>query len=378
MDEQEAYEQAEEKVKRNARPRGGFLQVLIPRKDYFITPIIVDLNILVFLAMVISGVSILSPTVNDITNWGADIRTKVMNGEPWRLLTCMFVHIGIIHLAVNMLSLISLGRLLESFIGKWRFLILYILTGLISSITSMWWHLAIAAGASGAIFGLFGIFVAIVTTKIIEPTVRKKMLRSIVFTILLNAAIGLWAGIDNAAHVGGLISGMIGGYLIFFDLKAFYFKRKKQVTGILAAIAVLCVIGGFFWMKTPSEIPAGADVIGMDNDEILEKYNPVHEKALNFWDQMNSATTADAVEKNYIIPLQNYLGALEMMDTTGLKKESQQQIFKTYEYLNWRIQAGEYYKRSITEKRSDLKDSAQVMMQKADETIININEMLGK
>src|ERR1044071_4359585 len=130
MDEQEAYEQAEEKVKRNARPRGGFLQVLIPRKDYFITPIIVDLNILVFLAMVISGVSILSPTVNDITNWGADIRTKVMNGEPWRLLTCMFVHIGIIHLAVNMLSLISLGRLLESFIGKWRFLILYILTGL--------------------------------------------------------------------------------------------------------------------------------------------------------------------------------------------------------------------------------------------------------
>jgi rhomboid protease GluP len=126
----------------------------------------------------------------------------------------MFVHIGIIHIAVNMLSLVSLGRLLESFIGRWRFLLLYLLTGICSSAVSTWFHEVPAAGASGAIFGLFGIFVAIVTTNLIEPSARKKMLRSIATTILLNAVIGLWAGIDNSAHIGGFLSGMIGGYLI--------------------------------------------------------------------------------------------------------------------------------------------------------------------
>ena len=117
--DQPSHEHGQEPRKHTLRDR---LSALIPREGYFFTPILIDLNIAVFALMVLSGVSFTFPDAESLLKWGANYRQYTLGGQPWRLFTSMFLHFGIIHLAVNMYSLYSLGQMLERFIGKWRFI----------------------------------------------------------------------------------------------------------------------------------------------------------------------------------------------------------------------------------------------------------------
>jgi rhomboid protease GluP len=146
-----------------------------------ITYFLIALNVLIFLMMVISGVGIFEPLVADLLKWGGNFKPYTTGGEWWRLITCMFVHIGIIHIAFNMYALFSVGVYLEPMLGKARYLVAYLCTGVFASLTSLWWHEEpiVSAGASGAIFGLYGVFLALLTTKLIPAKVRSELLRSI-------------------------------------------------------------------------------------------------------------------------------------------------------------------------------------------------------
>jgi membrane associated rhomboid family serine protease len=96
----------------------------------------------------------------------------------------------------------------------------YLITGIAASLTSLWWHPAtVSIGASGAIFGLYGVFLALLTTKFFPPIFKKSFALSIVVFVGGNLLIGLSGGIDNAAHLGGLVSGLIAGYLLYPFLK---------------------------------------------------------------------------------------------------------------------------------------------------------------
>ena len=234
-----------------------WVYTFIPNKDVKVTPIILSANVLIWLIMIATGISPLFPGTDDVMKWGATSTDAVTGGEYWRLWTSNYLHYGIIHLGVNMLSLNNIGRMLEQFIGWWRYLLLYTFTGICASAVSIWWNpFAVGVGASGAILGLVGILLAILTTNLIEKTVRVKMLRSMAISAGLMILIGMQANVDNAAHLGGLASGMIGGYFIFPELKAHYYQRKKQFLGLVAA---LLVIGGsVFWLviyATPSRTP---------------------------------------------------------------------------------------------------------------------------
>jgi membrane associated rhomboid family serine protease len=198
----------------------GVIGILKPTNGYFITPLIIDANVLLFILMVASGVSILSPDTDSLLRWGADFRPLTLSGEWWRLVTNIFLHIGIMHLVMNMFALIYIGLMLEPYLGKARFLAAYFLTGIAASLTSMcWYSLTVSAGASGAIFGMYGVFLALLTSNFIEEKTRKDLLMSIAVFVAYNLLGGMRAGVDNSAHLGGLISGAIIGYAFIPSLK---------------------------------------------------------------------------------------------------------------------------------------------------------------
>lgn len=233
-----------------------FFSIFKPTEGYFVSPILININLLVFILMLISGVHILLPDNQDLLNWGANFRPMTLEGQWWRLFTACFLHIGILHLLLNMYALLYIGLLLEPYLGKTRFLAAYLISGIAASMTSLWWHdLTISAGASGAIFGMYGVFLALLTTNLLDKSVKKALLTSIAVFVGYNILNGLKpnSGIDNAAHIGGLLSGLIIGYAFVPSLKQFENKTIKFST--IGALTIALLISSFSVYKVlPNDI----------------------------------------------------------------------------------------------------------------------------
>ncbi len=234
----------------------SFVSIFKPTTDYFVTPILLNMTLGVFLLMVLLGVDFFAPSAESLVYWGANCRTMTLDGQLWRLFTSIFLHIGIFHLLMNMYALIYIGLLLEPYLGKTRFLWAYLITGLVASLSSLCWNqLTISAGASGAIFGLYGVFLALLTTKLLHKSAKKAFLTSILIFISYNIIYGLKenSGIDNAAHIGGLLSGFVIGYAFIPSLKNFESRKLK-----ISTVAVLCfftLAASLFAYKTlPNDI----------------------------------------------------------------------------------------------------------------------------
>lgn len=190
-------------------------ELLIPKKDWFITPILLYLNILVFAVMVIAGLGFMNFKAPDLLAWGGNFRPSVLDGEWWRLFTSTFLHGGILHLVANMYALVFIGIFLEPALGRVKFLVAYLVTGLLASCASIWWFEAtVSIGASGAIFGLYGLFLAMLLRKVFPKAFSKPLLVSILIFVGYNLVIGTSGGVDNAAHIGGLLSGFLIGLVI--------------------------------------------------------------------------------------------------------------------------------------------------------------------
>jgi membrane associated rhomboid family serine protease/Tfp pilus assembly protein PilF len=183
-----------------------------------VTHALVGINAAVFLGMALAGISITSPTTQQLVHWGANWGPLTLSGEWWRLFTCMFLHIGVIHIAFNMWCLWDLGALAESLYGNWTFASVYLISGVAGSVASVAWHPGtVSAGASGAIFGIAGALIASfylgefsLPRAAIQPS-----LRSVVMFAGYNLLFGAISGrTDNAAHIGGLVCGLALGALI--------------------------------------------------------------------------------------------------------------------------------------------------------------------
>lgn len=223
---------------------GNFKALFSFRKSFWVTPTLVGLNAVVFIAMLLNGVSLFNPETEEILYWGGNFRSLVLDGEWWRLITCCFIHIGLIHILFNMWALYNIGAFLERMIGSGRFAFGYFIAGLAGSLNSIVWHYATpSAGASGAIFGMFGLFLALLTTNILEKGFRDSMLRSIVPMILFNLLLGTSAMIDNAGHVGGLVAGLICGYLFAWHYK----NPKNKLINYLSFIIPTVLLVGSVW-----------------------------------------------------------------------------------------------------------------------------------
>lgn len=226
-------------------PKQKWYSLFIPSQGYIVTPILLYINVILFANMLLRGTNLLTPNVEMLIEMGANIRVLTLDNEPWRLFTSMFIHAGIIHLLFNMYALISIGRQLEPIVGPMRFAAFYVFTGIIASLASMMWHINTASvGASGAIFGMFGLFIGLLVSKTIYLDNKREILTSMLVFIGYNLMIGMKEGIDNAAHIGGLISGFIfglsGGYFMVVEQ-----NRSKYNTVIVGAAAtiVFCLLG---------------------------------------------------------------------------------------------------------------------------------------
>jgi rhomboid protease GluP len=177
------------------------LRTITPRLA--VVPTVIGLNVLVYAAMVATGVSPMNPTVVAAIHWGADYGPLTQAGQPWRLLSNIFVHFGAIHLCANMLALASAGPIVERLFGSLAFAALYLAAGILGSLTSLAVHpVIVSAGASGAIFGIYGALGAVVLLhrRAIPRVVLSKLGGVAGSFIAYNVAFGFGhAGIDNAA-----------------------------------------------------------------------------------------------------------------------------------------------------------------------------------
>lgn len=183
-----------------------------------VTTALVGICVAVFVIMLLSGVPLENPTIAQLLKWGADWGPLSLGAQPWRLLASNYLHIGIIHIALNMWCLWNLGSLAERIFDRWTYVLTYTACGIGGSLGSLWWHpMVVGAGASGAIFGLAGaLIMALYLGKLPIPkeATRGTMKSLVAFAgyNLLFGAVG--ASIDNSAHIGGLLTGLILGAVL--------------------------------------------------------------------------------------------------------------------------------------------------------------------
>ncbi|KAB2912732.1 MAG: rhomboid family intramembrane serine protease [Bacteroidetes bacterium] len=224
----------------------SFLRIITPTKEYLFTPLIMFANIIVFILMVASGANFFEPTTEVVLSWGGSFSVNTLGGEPWRLLTACFLHYGILHLLLNLYALLYVGVFLEPLIGKWRFLILYLIAGIGGNVASLYFNtFAVGAGASGAVFGLYGAFLALLTTKLIEKEERKAFLTSMLLFVGYNLFYGFTkSNIDNSAHIGGLITGGLFCYLFCIDFTLA--KQNNRPSYLASTIGGLALVAALY------------------------------------------------------------------------------------------------------------------------------------
>jgi len=187
-----------------------------PMGKYKATAILLLINILVFIIIIGIGLNIISPTASELLEVGGNRRFEVVTGDYWRLVTSVFIHGGLMHLIMNIMGLGIGSSLLEGILGSVKLIFVYLVCGILASLASIYWYEnAVSVGASGAIFGLYGVILAFIVFK-----VYPKSMRGIMWLLLgVYAGVSLFfgfliEGIDNAAHLGGLLGGfLIGGVL---------------------------------------------------------------------------------------------------------------------------------------------------------------------
>ncbi|MCM1053716.1 MAG: rhomboid family intramembrane serine protease [Ruminococcus sp.] len=211
-------------------------------KKNIITPILIGICIVMFILTYILGNG--SEDVGTLLMFGANSRVLVKLGQVWRLVTSIFLHIGIVHLIVNMYALYIIGRQLEGFLGKIKYLIVFLGSGILGSLLSVVINDSVSAGASGAIFGLLGSLLYFgYHYRLYLGTVLKTQ---IIPVIVLNLAIGfILPGIDNFAHIGGLV----GGYLITMALGIpGKVNKSDRINGIIVLILLVSFLSYMlFW-----------------------------------------------------------------------------------------------------------------------------------
>ena len=245
---------------------------LFPQKNYLFTPVLIYANIFVFLLMVLFGMNVFTPSIDTLIRWGGNIRYLTINGQLWRLFTCVFLHGGILHLVFNMYALLYAGSILERVIGKDKFLFAYIISGIAASVASLIIHESVVSvGASGAIFGLFGVLLPLLAAKecnFQNISINKMLLNTSIFVLYSIMAGFNTSGIDNAAHIGGLLTGVMIG--VFYSLMA-----KGRIRPITTYIILTLMLISFFTLA----ITTVSDKFG-EFDRVIKEISVNEQKAL--------------------------------------------------------------------------------------------------
>lgn len=198
-----------------------------------------------------------------VVRYGANYGPYTLSGQWWRLATYMFLHGGILHIAFNMWCLWDLGAMAESLYGRWTFAAVYLVTGVAGGVASVGWNPGVlSVGASGAIFGLAGALIA--SFYLGEFSLPREAIGGTLRSLLIFAGFNLFfgsmfgAGIDNACHIGGLVSGLALGALIArFAPQPNVPMRRVVAVGVVALGLLGCAFGVSQWRGRGMRIVQG-------------------------------------------------------------------------------------------------------------------------
>ncbi|MDB5384601.1 MAG: hypothetical protein JWM11_247 [Planctomycetaceae bacterium] len=242
-------------------------------------------NVVVYVIMVLQGTNPMLPIAADLVAWGANYAPLTWGGQPWRLVSSLFLHGGVFHLAFNMWALWNTGRFLERLVGNVGLLVVYFASGVLGSVASLWWNGdVVSVGASGAIFGLIGALLTFIWNRAETFPVadivrmRSSLLSFIGYNLLFGTAVG---GIDQAAHFGGLLGGLVCGLLLSQPLDQRTRQRRVFKNLITAAVCGLGI--GILIFEHPAPPPdffqetKAYDVLVPESikkfDKMAEKFN---------------------------------------------------------------------------------------------------------
>lgn len=206
---------------------------IFTKKKPIITYIIIAINVLAFLLMYLIGDG--STNVHTLLSFGANYGPFVKLGEYYRLITSAFLHIGVVHLIFNCYALYVIGPQIESFFGKAKYILIYLVSALAGSLLSILFSSSVSAGASGAIFGLLGslVYFGYHYRVYLDNVLKSQIIPLIVLNLLLGFVV---SGIDSAAHIGGLIGGILVSMAVGVKYKS---SNSEKMNGIIMTIIYL-------------------------------------------------------------------------------------------------------------------------------------------
>ena len=221
--------------------------------------------------MVAQGANIWMPTLDQLMRWGADRPDNILiHGEWWRIVTAMFVHVGLIHLAANMWCLWNLGLLAEPLMGSFGLFAAYILTGAAGNLLSTGWNwfravhdspgapfFQAGAGASGAVFGIAGALIVLLKSKRLPVPAQElnRLRRSVIYFAAINLVIGFSVNfgkgftgveIDNSAHIGGCLCGLLFAAPMIPRIGSRRSDFQMRLRLAVSMVVLLLVLFGFF------------------------------------------------------------------------------------------------------------------------------------
>lgn len=229
----------------------------------FFTYIFIALQLIVFILLEINGGSTNTTT---LIEFGAKFNPLILEGEWWRLIAPIFIHIGFLHIVMNTLGLYYLGTAVEKMYGSARFLWIYLFAGVLGSITSFVFSSNLSAGASGAIYGCFG---ALLYLGLIYPKLFFRTLgMNVIIILLLNLAISFTIpSVDNAGHLGGLVGGFIATGMVHFPKNKRFFS---QLLFILVGLFMFSFLLYYGYHK-PVQHQSEAAILQLAQEYIQEK-----------------------------------------------------------------------------------------------------------
>lgn len=209
-----------------------------------LTYLLIAINVIIFGWLEMNGGSTNTAT---LVKYGAKYNPAIVDGEWWRIISSMFLHIGLIHISLNMLALFYLGTAVERMFGSRRYFVIYFTSGILGGLASFAFNSSVAAGASGAIYGLFGalLFFGVIYKKLFFRTMGSNLL----FILGLNIVFSFtMPQIDNGAHFGGLIGGFLASAFVHFPQK----KEPLKQTASLLTVVLLAIGLGWYGLQNES------------------------------------------------------------------------------------------------------------------------------
>jgi len=246
-----------------------------------LTQVLLGANVMVFIAMVLASDSFATEFSGQLrVHFGGNFGPLTLSGDWWRLLTYMFLHGDLWHIALNMWCLWNLGTLCESLYGRGTFAAVYLITGVAAGVTSVAWNpRVLSVGASGAIFGLAGALIA--SFYLGEFSLPSITIKGTLTSLVFFAAFSIFSGvmfpvIDNAAHFGGLISGLILGALIARIAPQHDNPlRRASVLGVVALAVAAGALGVQHWRGAPFRIGRALESLSESPDRAIAQLRTV-------------------------------------------------------------------------------------------------------